>query len=596
MTDGALSDGELSARWLSVWPQALAAWSAYTLLRHPKFVASNKEARADDMVGQIAAIRLRDQVIVVNFEMIRKHRLEGHGLPVLAHEIGHHVYVPGNLTDNARMVTAMARMLTGLPASTAHMTANLYGDLLINDRLQHRAGVDIAGVYRRLRAGGAGGSAAWKVYTRTYEHLWRLAPGELAPDGIDEEMDADALLISRIVRAFASDWLRGARRFAAILYRYLAADQEAKRSQNFDDLGLHDTRGAGAPGAGESAGDAVPDGLTSVDPSESEDDDAFDGDIEDPLGEAKPTAAPGPTGPPTGEGRGHAGGQARQPFEYAQVLRALGLKLEDREITTRYYRERALPHLIPFPTRRAPNRTEPLAEGYEPWDASDAVDALDVFGSVLQSPVMVPGVTTVQRVYADVPGGEPARVPVDLDIYIDCSGSMPNPGVDVSYLALAGVILAMSALRAGARVQATLWSGARQFETSGGFIRDEGRILSIVTGYIAGATAFPLHILRETYALRKPDAPPAHIVVISDDGADTMLANDERGNPGAKICATALGTARGGGTLVLNLAGRPWRAEVALTELGFHVHRVSVWEDLVAFARAFVRDTYGERA
>ena len=39
----------------------------------------------------------------------------------------------------------------------------------------------------------------------------------------------------------------------------------------------------------------------------------------------------------------------------------------------------------------------------------------------------------------------------------------------ISYLALAGTILALSALRAGARVQATLWSGAGQFETTAGF-------------------------------------------------------------------------------------------------------------------------------
>ena len=59
--------------------------------------------------------------------------------------------------------------------------------------------------------------------------------------------------------------------------------------------------------------------------------------------------------------------------------------------------------------------------------------------------------------------------------------------------------MALSALRAGARVQATLWSGAQQFETSGGFIRDEHRILEILTGYIGGSTAFPIHVLRETF-------------------------------------------------------------------------------------------------
>lgn len=48
--------------------------------------------------------------------------------------------------------------------------------------------------------------------------------------------------------------------------------------------------------------------------------------------------------------------------------------------------------------------------------------------------------------------------------------------------ALAGVILALSALHAGARVQATLCSSAGVIETTGAFINDEGRLLRVVTG------------------------------------------------------------------------------------------------------------------
>jgi hypothetical protein len=214
---------------------------------------------------------------------------------------------------------------------------------------------------------------------------------------------------------------------------------------------------------------------------------------------------------------------------------------------------------------------------------------------VLLSPRVVPGVTTVQRVYGETPGAEPAKLPLDLDIYVDCSGSMPHPGSTISCLALAATILALSALRAGARVQATLWSGPKQFETTHGFIRDEKRLLGIVTGYISGSTCFPLHVLRDTYASRKPSDPKTHIVVVSDDGADTMLASDERGRAGEMICAEALARARGGGTLVLNLPGLDsWKAAEPMKKLGFRIHAVSRWEDLVAFARNFVRETYAQ--
>jgi hypothetical protein len=583
----------LADAWQERWSGALAAWSSYTLLRPPIYFEGHRQAAADGMDGEIAAIRLHDQRIMVNLATVREHGLEDHALAVLAHEIGHHVYAPGNARDSAKVLAAIGRMLVGLPPATVHLAANLYEDLLINDRLHRRGGIDVAGVYRRLVRRDQTPSRTWQVYARTYEHLWRLAPGTLVVGSVPEDVDADAMLLARIVRSFAGDWLRGARRFAAVLHRYLAQDEEQKAAQTFTELGLHDTRRAHAPAGGASAGDVIPDGMTEVDSSEVEDDEEFDQEILDPHGAAEsPGASPAEA---SRKPRPQSGGQHRQPFEYAQVLRALGLDLSDRDVTIRYYRERALPQLVPFPSRRAPQVTEPIAEGYEGWAAGDPLEALDPFGSVLQSPILVPGVTTVQRVYGEAPGTDPARAPIDLDIYVDCSGSMPNPGVDVSYLALAGTILALSALRAGARVQATLWSGPGRFDTTGGFVRDEKKILGIVTGYLGGSTAFPLHVLRDTYAARKPSDRPAHVVVISDNGADTMLQRDEKRTDGARLCADALALARGGGTLVLNLPeGRRWPAWETFEELGFRVHAVTRWEDVVTFAREFVRENYGE--
>jgi hypothetical protein len=585
----------VATQWEAAWPAALAAWSRHTQLRPPAFLRTRAEIAAAGMAGQIAAIRLRDQRVMVNLQVVGKQRLDDLAQAILAHEVGHHVYVPGNLTDNARMLVAIARMLVGLPKETAYLVANLYGDLLINDRLQRRAGIDVAAVYRRLAEDQSGRtpSHVWQLYARTYEILWRLDAGTLTPNEHDPEAEADAALLARLVRNFAGDWLRGARRFAAILYPYLAKDQAESRGQTFAAVGLEDTKQAGAPGDCEDATDAIPGGLASIDPSELDDDD-FDGDILDPLGEHNDKGEAQANQAPTAEGKGSPGKQYRQPFEYAEILKSLGLKLDAHEVTTRYYRERALPHLIPFPTQKAPQSTEPLPEGYDEWDAGESLDTLDALASVMRSPVIIPGVTTVKRVYGETPGSEPARAPVELDIYVDASGSMPNPSVDISYLALCGTILALSALRAGARVQATLWSGARQFETTGGFVRDEKRILGVITGSICGATAFPLHILRDTYEARKPSDPPAHVVVISDDGVDTILAKDEKGTAGADVARRALERAKGGGTLVLNLFSKNWKPQRTLEELGFVVHRVTAWDELVAFARAFVRRTYGE--
>jgi hypothetical protein len=589
------------ASWQAAWPQALASWSAYTQLRAPIFYADDREAEASGMAGQIAAIRLSDQTVMVNLEQVRQLQIEDHALAVLAHEIGHHVYVPGNLSDNARMFAAMQPILFGLPKQAVHFAANLYGDLMINDRLQRRAGVDVAAVYRYLNQKvERETSETWRVYTRTYEHLWLLPEGTLAPPPISPEMNADALLIARLVRHYAGRWLGGARRFACVLYPYLQADEEKKATQTFICLGLCDCQKAG--------GDALPDGLSEIDPAELGEDESFDkelagvGEDDSPDSSAKgrrkkkaPREADNTE--PDREGKGRPGKQFREPFEYGELLKALGLDLSEHEITTRYYRERALPHLIPYPARRPGRSKEPLAEGYDTWETDEEIDKLDLFGSLLRSPEMVPGVTTLQRVYGEAPGSDPAPVPLDLDIYVDCSGSMPNPAVNVSYLALAGTILALSALRAGANVQATLWSGAGQFETTGGFVRDEKGILGTITGYISGGTAFPLNVLRDTYANRRTSDPPAHIVIISDDGADTILMDDEKGTAGADVCVLALGKARGGGTMVLNLPQPDnWKAREQLQQLGFRIHPVTDWEQLVAFARAFVRENYQPRS
>lgn len=153
----------------------------------------------------------------------------------------------------------------------------------------------------------------------------------------------------------------------------------------------------------------------------------------------------------------------------------------------------------------------------------------------------------------------------------------------------------ISALRAGASVQATLWSGPGQFEATPGFIRDEPTIMRILTGCIGGSTAFPLHMLRTTYSERKPYDRPVHILVISDDGIDTMDAPDERATPGMKLARMALEKARAGGTMVLNL----WNEEFfkqpyykKASEMGWDIHRVTDWKQLVEFARAFSRRQY----
>jgi hypothetical protein len=420
-----------------------------------------------------------------------------------------------------------------------------------------------------------------------YESLWGLEKGALGGPKGDAQTEGDAWLGARLIRVYARDWLRAGGRFAALVLPYLAEDIEQDKALSR----WHDTRAA-AEGSEPFGGQEI-------------EADEVEGAVhpsQDPrvTGEEAP---PSPTAPRADTDAAAPGGrgQRREPFEYGEILRAAGVKLSDHEIAVRYYRERALPHLVAFPTRPPPSSSEPQLEGLEPWEIGEPLDDIAWLETLGASPVVVPGVTTVRRTYGLEPGQPGKPEPIDLDLYVDSSGSMPDPRQRTSFPTLAGAIIAMSALKVGARVQATLWSGAQQWMGTEGFVRDEAKLLTVLTGFYGGGTAFPIHVLRDTYARRKPTERPVHLLMISDDGITTMFADDERGASGWDIAAASLKKARGGGTMALNLpagyleAAYPASRELARAraEQGWEIYPVADMADLVSFARAFSRRRYG---
>jgi hypothetical protein len=579
-------------KWRAAWPQALACWSRYTRLHDARLCKTSVEAAAEGLAGSFAMIRIADQSVVIDMQAVARLGLQDYAVEVLAHEIGHHVLAPGSALDHFRMLARMRRALPTLEA-TAPMVANLYTDLFINDRLQRQAGLRIAGIYRILAAPKPGKEkrapgAVWQLYMRIYEHLWQQEKGSLGGwiegSGIDG-LESDAWLGARLVRVYANDIMAGAGRFATLVLPYLVQDEG-----RFEDLdALHDTKTAAAG--------AHPAGLQEIE------DDELTGAIHpacDPriTGADEAPAETGEAAAPTAL----AGGQTREPYEYGEILKSAGIALDDHQLAMRYYRERALPHLIPFPTRRAAQAGEPQLEALEPWEIGDPLDEIDWLQSVTISPRPIPGLTTVRRAWSVDPGAELERQPVDLDMYVDSSGSMPNPQVATSWLALAGAIIALSALRAGSSVQVTLWSGKHQVQATRGFVRDSDSVLRVLTGFFGGGTSFPIGRLRDTYdaGVRRP----THILHISDDGITTMFEKDERGNSGWDVAARALAAGGAGGTMALNLApdwasGGGWLAAGIATDLqrarsqqGWDIHAIADMQDLVAFARAFSRRHY----
>jgi len=565
MADNINNTAALKIRWLEKWEEAVKLWSPFIKLRTPVFCENEKDEKREGLSGSFAMIRLTDFSVVVSLRQIHSTGLNDYALEILAHEAGHHVYAPGDLADSARVIARIQKAIHGYE-NKAPMIANIYEDLLINDRLFRVNSLRMDKVYMAVKTDNA--DKFWNFYMRTYEILWALPRQTLTNSDVEEAIEGDAILASRLIRSFSRDWVRGSGEFAAICYRYLLESTDSSAS-------LDSWMDALEPGDGKT----IPAGITEIDYDEP-------GETATELDKEKLSPDGIPDQPQSKPGKSY-----REPFEYGQILRAIGINLSNSELAARYYTERAIPHLIPFPTVRQPESKEPNPEGVTEWDISSPFENLSMFDSLLRSPVLIPGYTTVERLTGTSPGSEPAREPVDLDIYIDSSGSMPDPTVCTSYLTLAGTIISLSALRAGSKVQATLWSDTDQFITTKGFVRDKKEIMKILTGFFGGGTAFPIHMLRKTYIENRQSSRKRHILVISDDGVTTMFDQDEKGNSGLEIAKTSLKKCGGGGTFGLNIYSMSEQLNIAAS-MGWVIYPVTDWNGLIKFSKDFVNRHY----
>lgn len=570
--------------WHSRWPAALAVWSRFTKLSEPRWCFSATAEKQEKLEQSFAMIRLVDHAVVISLRQVVEEGLQDFAVEILAHEIGHHVYAPADLVDNARLMTYVR---AGLPTveALAPFIANLYTDLLINDRLQRQAGLDMAGVYRCLVKASLA-DRLWTMYMHICEVLWSLPSNTLAAGEMDEKIRCDAQLGARLVRAYARDWLGGAGRFACLCLPYLLADGLHSWQSRLVYMPWLDAQRAGA-------GDRIPDGLTAIDELE-ESGAIHPGDDPDLSGFGDLDSEGGPDETPAQGGATRVGGHKntyRDPAGFVELMKSLGVDVAAEDLVIRYYRERALPHLIRFPERIVRESADPLPEGLDPWDPSSPLAELDWVESVIRSPHVIPGVTTVQRVYGTTAGDSPEREPVDLYLGVDCSGSMRNPQVQLSYPVLAGAVMVLSALRAGARVKATLSGEPGRYSETPDFLRDERAILRILTGYLGTGYAFGILRLRDTFLQGIRLTRPVHILIITDNDIFYML---KEVRDGWEMARQALAVAGGGGSMVLNVpgTGRMNTEMERLRDMGWEVHRVTTQEDLVRFAREFSRRTY----
>ncbi len=572
----------LQETWSAKWEMALEVWSRFTKLAEPRWCLTKVDEKKEGLTDSFAMIRLVDHAVVISLRQIKALKLDKFAAEILAHEIGHHVYAPGDLRDNARL---LARIRAGLPSreDAAGLIANLYTDLLINDRLQRGARLDIAAVYKKLKGGAS--TRLWNLISRIGEILWRLPPGELVVGKIDDGIQGDAALGARVIRAYGKEWLDGAGRFACLCLPYLL--DESGKPKVIKVAGWLDTQTAGVS-------DEIPEGLAEIEDGE------LGGVIHPALDEnltgigeleGESSSEPGADGQAIIGGRKN---DYRPPDKYVELMKSIGVDLPEEDLIIHYYRERARPHLIRFPVREVQEATDPLPEGTDLWDTGSPLTDIDWVETVVRSPTVIPGLTTVKRTYGTTEGGMPERQPVDLFLGVDCSGSMMNPKYNLSYPVLAGAIIVLSALRAGARVMVTLSGEPGKHSSTDGFIRNEREILKILTGYLGTGYAFGVLRLKDAFLRGEEHKRPVHILVVTDADIFHMLKEVKNG---WGIAREALQSAGGGGTYVLNLPSPGhWKPDIErMHQDGWNVHFINDWEGLMAFARAFSQAKYEKK-
>lgn len=593
LDDKGTRDGELINEWRACWDNALLAWSRFTKLHEPRWLFKESEEKKEGLAGSFAMIRLTDHSVVISLRQIREKGLDKFATEILAHEIGHHVYAPADLRDNARL---LARITAGLPSMEHHapLVSNLYTDLLINDRLERDAELNMTAVYAALNVDSP--NKLWSLYMLIYETLWNLPPGTLNKGGASEKTRFDAALVAKIIRVYSKDWLDGAGRFAVLIAPYL--DKTLSQKDIAALSPILDARDAGA-------GDVIPDGLSTAEAQEKDGATHPSADREltgiggmDGEGKEEGTKDDSDKSSPTAGGEEKIGGrknQCRDPVKYAELMKSLGVKVSEDDIVINYYRELARPHLIRFPEKMNKRAADPLPEGFDMWEAGDPMNDLDWVESSARSPVIIPGVTTMQRTYGETEGEERGKEPLDLYLGIDCSGSMLNPKYGLSYPVLAGAIVALSALRAKARVKATLSGEPGKFTSTDGFVNNEKEILKLLTSYLGTGYSFGVLRLKDTFIDAAKPKRPVHILIVTDGDLFYMLNETKNG---WEIMSEALDRAGGGGTCLLNIpSSQGMGAQIEqLQKTGWNVSLVFNEEDMVRFAMEFARLKYDKPA
>jgi len=549
----ALSDADALRELIrQVWPEAIARWSSFLLLSDPAL---------DAQQPSIAQIDLSTRCVSVNERLIAELHLEDCLPAMLAHEVGHHVSFPGTLQVQARL-----RLLerTLLPAPE-HSLVNAFTDLMINERLgrtdlrPQMIKIYRAGVQRMLKGDAEAGrqDPFFGFYLGLYEALWDLKEGEILGPLVAPlarqfpQYRAEAALLTQDLFVLGPNLYTQLLYFLSLSIRYLipalrrGLEAQAARAAQ----GCH----CGEPSAS--------DWGQAITPTQAEKE-AIRRAIERGWFDAR---------------NADRLSRALDINERLSGLPGIGSADASQvpQIMAAYYRQQAERLLFqPPPQPRIGEAVLPSV--LEEWTPADPVQEIDWLATLLLRGERLGPALPVKRLFEAEREGEDVRfLEARMEIYLDVSGSMPNPCLNLNPMTLAAQILATATTRSGGKVRVALYSHEtlKHWKWS----RSERELSGFLMHYIGGGTAFPFELLEQSR--RELGASQPIRVIITDHDFD---ANVEKNPTSMAILAAAANNSPG---LILLQQGEDAAAAKSYRALGMRVVSVTELDNYPRVAR-----------
>ncbi len=485
------------------WPGAVATWSSFLVIGEPE-LRNTQEA--------IAQIDLRTRCISLNEPQILAWDLLDCIPALLAHEIGHHVSYPGTLQVQARL-RLLERTLVPFPE---YSLVNHFTDLMINERLgRGAAGAELRRQMIRIYAtsvrnlptligGGWKRDPLFVFYLCLYEALWDLDEGSIVGDLAGEFTREYPHHRSHAQMLVDDLFVLGPNLYTQFLYflataiQYLAPREPGKD----DELPIP----VMANGKGCDCGEPAPDDWSqAMTPTQAEKE-AIRRAIEEGWFDAVQS------------------GRLSRALDIDQRASGLpGIGTEDAsrvpDIMAAFYRQQAERLLFRPPALpRIGEATVPSI--LEDWIPGDPVREIDWLGTLLLRGEALGAGMPLKRIYeAEIEGEEVRFHQSRMEIYLDVSGSMPNPCTTLNPMTLAAQILTTATTRHGGQVRIVLYAHTPLLFWE--WSRSERELSGFLMHYIGGGTEFPFELLELSVRECRQEQPVR--VIISDHDFDANV-------------------------------------------------------------------------